>query len=289
MTRLVTDSNSQIPPPMTDRYGIAVVPLTVTIGGEPFAEGVDLDADGFWARFQGGTPAVSTSQPSPGRFATTYDRLVAEGAEDILSIHIGSAVSGTVNAARLAAAGAAVPVRIVDTGTASFGVALCVWAAAEVLEGGGTAEEAARAAEETAAGVGNVFVVRGLDLPRAGGRLAAGTPTPVAIPVLTITDGVMEVVGEAADERGVADVMAAHVRAWRQGEERLRVGIGVADAGVTHFWDALEERLAGVPEVDEVVRYRVGPSVGAHTGPGTVGAMYAPIPRGPRSARPGGR
>ncbi|HEX6597639.1 MAG TPA: DegV family protein [Acidimicrobiales bacterium] len=279
MTRIVTDSNSQIPPALVERYGITVVPLTVTVDGQPYAEGVDLDADEFWRRFEAGTPEVSTSQPSSGRFAAAYDRLVAEGADEILSIHIGASVSGTVNAARLAAADVAVPVRIVDTGTASFGVALCTWAAAEVVDAGGTMEDAVRAAEETAGGIGSVFVVRALDLPRAGGRLAAGTPSAVAIPVLTMAGGRMEVVGEAADERGVADVMAAHVRAWRQGDERLRVGVGVADAGVAHFWEALEERLGDVAEVGEIVRYRVGPSVGVHTGPGTVGAMYAPIVR----------
>lgn len=277
MTRIVTDSNSQIPPALVERYGIAVVPLTVTIDGRPYVEGVDLDADEFWQCFENGSPAVSTSQPSPGRFSTVYDQLVAEGASEILSVHIGSSISGTVNAARIAAENAAVPVRVVDTGTASFGVTLCAWAAAEMIATGGSVEEATAAAEQTAAGIGNVFVVRALDLPRAGGRLATGTPSPVAIPVLAIADGVMQVVGEAADERGVADVMAAHVRAWRQGSERLRVGIGVADAGVAHFWEALEERLGHAPEVGELVRYRVGPSVGAHTGPGTVGAMYAPI------------
>jgi len=277
MTRIVVDSNSQVPPGLVERYGITVVPLTVTIDGRPYAEGVDLDADQFWRTFEVGTPALSTSQPSPGSFAAAYDRLVAEGATDILSIHIGSNVSGTVNAARVAAAQAGVPVRIVDTGTASFGVTLCAWAAADTLAREGSIDEAVRAAELTAGGVGNVFIVRALDLPRAGGRLAADTPAPVAIPVLTMADGVMEVVGEAADERGVADVMAAHVRAWRQGAEQLRVGIGVADPGVAHFWDALEERLADAPEVGEIVRYRVGPSVGVHTGPGTVGVMYAPI------------
>ncbi|MGH9279228.1 MAG: hypothetical protein ACRD12_14120, partial [Acidimicrobiales bacterium] len=85
--------------------------------------------------------------------------------------------------------------------------------------------------------------------------------------------GVMHVVGQAAAFDEVAALMADHIRA---GGHDLRVGIGVADAGVAHLWDVLEDRLAGAPEIREVVRYRVGPSVGVHTGPGTVGAMYAP-------------
>jgi DegV family protein with EDD domain len=274
---LVTDSNSQIPPSLVERYGITVVPLPVNIDGVDYLEGVDIDADDFYRRFECGTPAVATAQPSPGQFAAVYDRLVAEGAEGILSVHIGSVVSGTINAARLAAASGSltVPVRIVDTATASFAITLCAWAAAEALAAGADMEDAAVAAEQTASTVGNVFVVRALDQARQGGRLAAGQATPdaAAIPVLSMDGGVMRVVGQATDITQVADLMAAHVRAAGQD---LRVGIGVSDAAVVPMWDELERRLVGVPEVRELVRYRVGPSVGVHTGPGTVGAMYAP-------------
>lgn len=277
MIGIVTDSNSQIPPSLVERYGVAVVPLPVTVDGATYLEGVDLDVDELYARLDSAAPpTVATAQPSPGQFAAVYDRLVAEGAHEILSVHIGSSVSGTVNSARLGAAGVTVPVRIVDTGTASFAVALCTWAAAEAIADGASMDDAADVAGRTAAGVGNVFAVRALDLARAGGRLA-DSPAAAAhggsIPVLTMTGGTMHVVGHAADLDEVADLMAEHIRA---GGQALRVGIGVADAGVAHVWDAVEERLAGAPEVLEVVRYRVGPSVGVHTGPGTVGAMYAP-------------
>ena len=65
--------------------------------------------------------------------------------------------------------------------------------------------------------------------------------------------------------------MAATVKSFGSG---LRIGIGVADRGAADFWEAFESRLAGAPEVAEMVRYRIGPSVGVHTGPGTVGAVY---------------
>jgi len=275
---LVTDSNSQIPPSLAARYGVTVVPLPVTIDGVAYLEGVDIDADGFYRRFQdGATPEVATAQPSPGQFAAVYDRLVAGGAEAILSVHIGSAISGTVNSARLAAAslGLAVPVRIVDTGTASFAISLCAWAAAEALASGAGVDEAAEVAEATAARVGNVFVVRALGLARAGGRLAGDEQAAesAGIPVLSMDGGAMHVVGQAADLSQVADLMAAHVRG--AGPD-LRVGVGVSDAAVNAVGDELERRLTAAPEVREVARYRVGPSVGAHTGPGTVGVMYAP-------------
>jgi hypothetical protein len=89
-----------------------VVPLTIVIDGVEHAEGEDIDADAFYACFDdGATPQVSTSQPGPGRFTEAYARLASSGADEILSIHIGSALSGTLNSARIAADASAVPER----------------------------------------------------------------------------------------------------------------------------------------------------------------------------------
>ena len=276
MIGLCTDSNAQLPPELARRYGVEVVPLTVTVDGEDHLEGVDLDADAFYALLARGPRTVSTSQPSPGRFADAYARLAQGGAEEILSVHLGSSVSGTVNSARLGAATAPVPVRIVDTGTASFAVACCVWEAAEALAAGAGTQEAAAVAEAVAATVGNVFVVGALDLARRGGRLSTLVADDDRIPVLSLAGGAMVPVARAGDLDEAAEAMAAHVRAAGSG---LRVGIGVADAGAGALWQALESRLVAAPEVREVVRYRIGPSVGAHTGPGTAGAVYYPSRR----------
>ena len=270
---LVTDSNAQLPPELAERYGVTVVPLTVTVDGTPYLEGTELDADAFYARFEGGAkPVVATSQPSPGQFRAVYEALAVGGATEILSIHIGSDVSGTCNSVRLAAASSPVPVRLVDTGTASFGVACCVWEAAEVLASGGSLNDAAAVAAELGPTIGNVFTVRALDLPRAGGRLAAGSDADAtAIPILSLVAGEMKVVGQATDIEEAARAMADHVLA---AGSSLRIGVGLADTAAAPLWQALEVRLVGAPEVEEVVRYRIGPSVGAHTGPGTAGAFF---------------
>jgi fatty acid-binding protein DegV len=131
-----------------------------------------------------------------------------------------------------------------------------------------------------AARTGNVFVVGALELARHGGRLTDASPTSAssddgstAIPVLTLAEGRMVPVGEAATLEEAARVMAATVLGAGTG---LRVGLGIADAGAAPLWQALEAPLADAPEVLDVVRYRIGPSVGAHTGPGSAGAIYYP-------------
>ena len=290
MIGLCTDSNAQLPPDLRERYGVAVVPLTVTVDGTDHLEWVDLGADEFYAFFDGGgIPSVSTAAPSPGRFAAAYARAAERGATEILSIHIGSAISATLNAAHLAARDAPVPVRLVDTGTASFGVACCVWEAAEAVAAGAGTAEAASVAEAVAARTGNIFVVQAVDLVRRGGRMGAAAQDALegdAVPVVRLLGGAYEPVAQARTVDEAADAMANAVLG---GGERLRVGISVADAAGAPVREALERRLAGAPQILDMVRYRVGPSVGAHTGPGTAGAMWYPTDfgTGPEARRRG--
>jgi len=128
-------------------------------------------------------------------------------------------------------------------------------------------------AEAVGATVTSVFVVKALDLARAGGRLAPSVAEEDGVPVLTMDGGSIVAVGRARSTEDAADTMAAFIRNAGSG---LLVGISIADAGAESLWQALESRLPAAPEVVDLVRYRVGPSVGAHTGPGTAGAMAYP-------------
>lgn len=132
-------------------------------------------------------------------------------------------------------------------------------------------------ASRVAAASGNVFVVGALDLARAGGRLARGAaaPDPVgSVPVLRLSAGEMSVVDQASSVTEAADKMAAEILA---AGDRLRVGLSVADPGSRPIVDALRGRLEAAAADLDLLEYRVGPSVGAHTGPGTAGAVYHTI------------
>jgi len=270
--RIVTDSNSQLPAELQDRYGIAVVPITVVVNGTEYSEGVDLDADGFYALWADGHPEVSTSQPSPGAFVETYNGLIAEGATEILSIHVSDALSGTLNSARIAAQQVDVPVRLVDTGTMSFGISCCVWEAAEALAAGASLESAAVTAEKLAPALGSVTILQALEFTRAQGRLVDQLPEEAAgIPVLAMVDGGTEVLGEGRSIEGLSRLMVDRMTA---SSEPVRVALCIADASARPFYEAMEAMLADRPNVVDLVRYRVGPSVGAFTGPGAAGGFW---------------
>jgi DegV family protein with EDD domain len=272
---LVTDSNAQLPPELRDRYDVRVVPLTVVVDGEPYQEGVNLPSAEFYARLAAGAE-VSTAAPSPGDVIGVYEAAAAAGATEILSVHIGSNTSATVNAVKLAVGASPVPVEVVDTGTASFAVACCVWAAGEVLAAGADLVRAADEARTVADEVGNVFIVGALDLARRGGRLAEDAVEGGGLPVLALAAGQMKPVAQVHDADAAVEAMTDYVRATADGRPQ-RVGVG--DAVAPELARAYEDRLRELPEVAELVRYEIGPSVGAHTGPGTVGACFFGIDR----------
>ena len=267
MIGLATDSNAQLPGDLRERYEVAVVPLTVVVDDHPYQEGLDLTSAEFYERLAAGA-SVSTAAPSPGTVLTAYERLAAAGATEILSIHIGSNTSATVTAGS-----SPVPVEIVDTGTASFAVACCVWAAGEALAAGGDLARAAGVARRVAGQVGNVFIVGALDLARRGGRLAADAAAGEGVTVLALAEGRMQEVGRVHDVESAVDAMTDYVVEIADGVPQ-RVGVG--DALTPELAGEYAARLADRPEVAELVRYEIGPSVGAHTGAGTVGACFFP-------------
>lgn len=279
---VVVDSSAQTPPDLARRLGLTIVPIHVTVDGNCHREGVDLDADAFWSRVGDGSdfPEISTSQPSPGEFLATYRDLAAAGAEAVVSVHVGSDHSGTVNAARLAAAEAPVPVEVVDTGTASFGVTLCAWAAVDALAAGAKPAEAARRARAAADTVGTVFVVGALEVVRRSGRLDA-TLTDAAdaadrageVTVFGGTGGAIDVIGAGAT---VAELCAVMASAYPAGAA-LRAAVAVADDASRALADGLAAALSRRDGIVELVRYRVGPSVAAHLGPGTGGGFWIPV------------
>ncbi len=276
MIGLVTDSNAQVPADLVERWGLGVVPITVVVDGDARPE-TEIEPEGFYRRLDLGAQ-VTTSQPSPGEIARSWDAQVHEGATEIVSIHIGSEHSGTLNAARLATELVEVPVELVDTGQVSFGIGCAVWAAAEARSAGATAAEVAAEARAVAARVDNAFVMDGLGLFRAGGRLTGDATTSIpgrdGVVVYSMIDATLAEAGVAVDHDDAARLM---VDAALSGDQRVRVAVGVADARLAPLGDALVAGVAGHPMVDAVVRYRVGPSVAAFTGAGSAGLYFFPV------------
>jgi DegV family protein with EDD domain len=267
MIGICTDSNSQLPQSLAARYAVEVVPVTITVNDHDYLEGVDLDADQFYEMLTADPPPrVSTSQPSPGQFAAAYDSLLHRGCDEIVSIHVTAATSGTLNSARLAARLLPIPVRLVDSGTAGFGVSCCVWAAGDAIARGATIDQAVQVAESLAPRIGAVFVVGQLQFERGGDELAG-------IPVMTVHEGRVDVVSRVSTLSEAVEAMASKAIVWGS---RVNVAVGVGGRSGSTLSEALADRLGLSANVLEVVRYRIGPSVGVYAGPDTVGCFMFP-------------
>jgi len=267
MIALVTDSNAMLPAELADRLGVRTVPLTVVVDGVTLVEDETLDLPGFYTALRRGA-AITTSAPSPGLLAEAYAELAGAGATEIVSVHVGSAYSGTVNAAQVGARLAPVPVHIVDSGTVSFALGCCVWAAADDLAHGGDSASATAAAKTVIDATTSVFTVAEIERAWAGGRIQVEA-TRDGVPVVAMTPTGTEIIGSAAELEAAVEQMTRFL------DQRLvgRVRVGIGDADDLAAAEALADTLGGLDQVDELVRYRCGPTVAAHTGAGTFGAV----------------
>ena len=271
---IVTDSNSQITVEIAERFAVEVIPMTVTIDGVDHAEGDGIDADQFYDHFTDGAhPEVTTSQPSPGQFVEAYQRLVDHGCTEIVSIHIAEAMSGTIGSATIAADAVDVPVHVIDTGSASFGVAVCVWAAGVAVRRGGSPSDIRRRIDNLVPRIGTAFMVGVPLLTERGGRADTVELDGDGIPVLAMSGGELEVLDRVTTIEDTIDVMSTYAASWGDG---VSIAIGTSDESSRSLGERLERSLLDLPGVDQVVRYRIGPSVGAHTGPGTFGLFVFP-------------
>jgi len=99
--RILTDAGADLTAEQIQGLTIQSVPLTFTLDGTTYRSGIDIEPAAFYELLAGTKSFPTTSQPAPGDFATAYRKLIADGDRDILSIHISSGLSGTLNAARL--------------------------------------------------------------------------------------------------------------------------------------------------------------------------------------------
>jgi len=279
---LVTDSTALLAPEVAERRSILVVPLKVVVDTKAYDEGVDPAAtsDRIAEVLRQGS-AVSTSRPTPAVFLEAYRQAREAGAEEVLSIHLSAELSGTFESAQLAARDAPLPTRTVDTRQLGPATGYAVLAAADVLDRGGSTEEAVGAALARADATTSLFYVDTLEHLRRGGRIGAAAAllgSALAVkPLLELVDGriatrekvrtsgrALSRLGElavAAAEGHQVDVSVAHL----DSPERAR-----------SLAEHLRERLADNLSGRDVPVGEVGAVIGAHVGPGMVAVVVAP-------------
>ena len=280
-TVIVTDSTASLPEETTEARGIVVVPLQVVIGATSYDEGVGGATPELVAEALREFRPVSTSRPAPEVLRATYERVAAEGASEIVSVHLSGEMSGTFESAQLAAREAPVPVHTVDTRQVGIAAGFAVLAAADVLDAGGSAEAAAAAARARADATTSLFYVDTLEYLRRGGRIGAAAALlggALAVkPLLTIDHGrvaTLEKVRTA--NRALARLEDLAVAA--AGEQPVDVGVAhlAAHDRAVQLTERLSTTLTDNLAGREIHCGEVGAVLGAHVGPGMLAVCVAP-------------
>ncbi len=275
--QVVTDSTASL---AADEPGIVVVPLRVTIGDETYLEGAGLTPDDVADRLAMGE-RITTSQPTPRAVADAFTTAAEAGASGIVAIHMSGEMSGTCSSARIAAIGARVPTRVVDSRTVAMALGFAARAAAEAARAGADLDAVAARATRVAASSRVAFMVDSLEHLRRGGRLSAPAAAIGAAlrvrPLLTLRDGRIEVVQSVRTRATAVDrlVDVAVASAAR----RRRPAFAVHFLGSPEVADDVAGRLTERTGV-EVETTPVSAVVGAHAGPGVLAIVIADLTGG---------
>lgn len=275
---IVCDSTCDLGPEWLSAHDVVMVPLKVNFGEESFLDWIDLTPERFFARLSSAQTLPKTSQPSPADFAAVYKALADEGCTQIVSIHLTSALSGTVESAVMAARMSTIPVRVVDTKLVTMATGLAVIAAVDARDAGQDADAVEAAARFVAEHSKLYFALDTLDYLVKGGRAGKAQGLAASLlnikPVLTFnSDGIIEPYKKV---KGTKKALAEMAQAAAGMGGRIRVGLLHSQAPelAAELVKALDE--AGV-DYEVVHTARVGAVIGTYAGPGAVGAVFCPV------------
>ncbi len=269
--RIVTDSTCDLPAETVARYGIHVIPLYINAGNQGYLDGIDISRVEFYTRLPFFSTHPSTAVPSTERFVAAYNALADEGANEVLSIHISSTLSGVLNVATVAAQETtSTRVIVFDSRQLSLGTGFLVETAARMAAAGSSVDEILPTLNDQ---VTRSRVFAALDtlefLKRSGrmNRYMVGLATLLQIkPIMTMQDG------KPGSER-----VRTRDHALKRVVEMLAAAGKLERVAMVHT-HASREVLAQLRSMaahllpqGTILSVDITPVIGAHIGPGAVG------------------
>jgi DegV family protein with EDD domain len=268
---IVTDSTSDIPKEMLDKFNITVVPLKVIFGEESFLDdGKEITLDEFYQKIRTSEKLPTTTQPTPKDFINIYTELLKEN-ESIISIHISKKMSGTINSAETARK--EIPekdINIIDPGYVSFPLGFIVLKAARLAAEDKSKEDILRSINDLKTKINVLFVPSTLEYLKKGGRIGKAKGLIASLleikPILTLHDGEVSQFKTTRRWNQAKNEIINSMKAMIKNPQNLIVSVGDSDAK-----DEGEEMYMRIKETfnpKEISRFDIGVIVGTHLGPG---------------------
>ena len=275
--QVITDSTADMPEGLADELNIRVVPIYLHFGADTYRDGVDINRDEFYAKLASSPLHPATSQPNPEDFTRVYQKY-CDDTEGIVSIHISSRISGTVNSATMAwkTLESRCPITIIDSKLNSGGLGLVVAAAARLAQNGASFSEVVTETKKAVDEVRMFGMFETMKYLARSGRVNKTIATASRIlnvmPLLTFRDGEI--------------VRAGLVRAVSKGTEKIyesvKTNAPINELVIVHSKIAdqaagLKKRLKEFIREEKIAIAELGAGLGVHGGPGV---LLAAIRRG---------
>ena len=284
--KIVTDSACDVPPELASHFDITVVPVYLNVGETSYLEGVDISREQFYGRLSSYDTYPTTAAPAAGTFAQLYEQLTAEGATQILSMHIAHDLSATYNAARIGAAAAnAAPVALFDTRQITLGAGLLVLLAAEAAAAGHTLAEIMGMLSERVSRTRVFGMINSLDSLHRSGRVSwaqFGIGSLLQIkPIMMIADGVISAAAKVRTRKRALRQMLKMVSELAPFERLAIIHVNAQEAA-EELYQLSSTLFTNQSEANPIIQ-GITPAVGTHLGVGAVGfaAVTAQAPTVP--------
>ncbi|MGV2938553.1 DegV family protein [Mesobacillus sp. LC4] len=273
--KIVTDSTCDLNDELIKKWGIIVVPLSISINGENYLDRVEISPKEFMEKMKASPELPKSSQPPAGEFLKVYDELATDGYE-IISIHMTGGMSGTVRSAESAAQMTTAKVNVIDSRFISKALAFQVLEAAEMAADGKTAEEIVTRLDEIRNQTRLFVVVDTLENLVKGGRIGKGKAMIGSLlnikPIASLEGGEYTPVSKARSHSQVVKYLRNQFASDVDG--KTIKGVGLVHAEGMGLADKIKKAVYEVSGYDNFTIEDTTPIVSTHTGPGAIGFMY---------------
>jgi DegV family protein with EDD domain len=273
--KIVTDSTLDIPKEAIEELGITIVPLSVTVDGKSYLDGVDVTSSEFVELLVNSKDIPQSSQPSAGSFLEVYDELGKDGSS-IISIHMTSGMSGTVASARTAADMTEADVTVVDSQFISIALSFQVKEAARLANEGKNVEEIIERLNDVRKNSSLYIMVDTLEYLLKGGRIGRGRALVGSLlkikPIASLEDGVYTPVTKVRTHLQMINFMKKKFQEEAAG--KIVKGIGIAQVEAQDLARQVKEAIKEVSGFEDISIIETTPIVSTHTGPGALALMY---------------
>ncbi len=279
--KVITDSTVDLPSGYQSELSVDVIPLHVIWGEEKFLDNVNLTPEEFYRRLPISKVMPTTSQPSPQEFVDLYSKHFPHH-DGILSIHISSGLSGTVDSALQAKSilGADNNIEVVDSRFTSLGTGFQVIAAARAAKNGASLQECKKIAEHVRNTTRIYFVVNTLEFLKRGGRIGGASALLGSAldlkPILFIKDGKIEAFDKVRTMKKALIRMAEIFEHEMKGQSSIYLGLSQATApdNCQILKQEIFSRFSN-DDFHEIIESGLSPVIGVHAGPGAMALCFA--------------